>query len=295
MKKILIIGGTGFIGYHLAKKCINKNFKVTSLSKNSPKKIRFVKKVKYIICDINDEKQLKKSISSNFDYIVNLGGYVNHQNKRETYRSHYLGLKNLTNFFKDKEIKKFIQIGSGMEYGRLKSPQKEHFRCQPKSIYALSKFLSTEHLLSLYKKEKFPAVILRLYQVYGPNQDKNRLIPIIIDGCKHDKSFPCSSGEQFRDFLFIDDLIEALLKCLDTKVEGKIINIGSGKAIKVKEIIKKIVMFYKSGSPLFGKIKLRKEEMTKVYPSLLNARRLLRWKAKIPFDKGILKTISFYN
>ena len=295
MKKILIIGGTGFIGYHLAKKCINKNFKVTSLSKNSPKKIRFVKKVKYIICDINDEKQLKKSISSNFDYIVNLGGYVNHQNKRETYRSHYLGLKNLTNFFKDKKIKKFIQIGSGMEYGRLKSPQKEHFRCQPKSIYALSKFLSTEHLLSLYKKEKFPAVILRLYQVYGPNQDKNRLIPIIIDGCKHDKSFPCSSGQQFRDFLFIDDLIDALLKCLDANVEGKIINIGSGKVTKVKQIIKKIVKFYKSGRPLFGKIKLRKEEMIKVYPSLLNASRLLGWRAKMPFDKGILKTISFYN
>ena len=295
MKKILIIGGTGFIGYHLAKKCINKNFKVTSLSKNPPKKIRFVKKVKYIICDINDEKKLKKSIASNFNYIVNLGGYVNHQNKRKTYRSHYLGLKNLTNFFKDKKIKKFIQIGSGMEYGRLRSPQKEHFRCQPKSIYALSKFLSTEHLLSLYKKEKFPAVILRLYQVYGPNQDKNRLIPIIIDGCKHDKSFPCSSGEQFRDFLFIDDLIDSLLICLDAKVEGKIINIGSGEAINVKEIIKKIVKLYKSGRPLFGKIKLRKEEMIKVYPSLLNARRLLGWKAKVPFDKGILKTISFYN
>ena len=295
MKKILIIGGTGFIGYHLAKKCINKNFKVTSLSKNPPKKIRFVKKVKYIICDINDEKQLKKSIASNFNYIINLGGYVNHQNKRETYRSHYLGLKNLTNFFKDKKIKKFIQIGSGMEYGRLRSPQKEHFRCQPKSIYALSKFLSTEHLLSLYKKEKFPAVILRLYQVYGPNQDKNRLIPIIIDGCKHDKSFPCSSGEQFRDFLFIDDLIDALLKCFDAKVEGKIINIGSGKVIKVKQIIKKIVKFYKSGRPLFGKIKLRKEEMIKVYPSLLNASRLLGWRAKMPFDKGILKTINFYN
>jgi len=295
LKKILIIGGTGFIGYHLAKKCINKNFKVTSLSKNPPKKIRFVKKVKYIICDINDEKQLKKSIASNFNYIINLGGYVNHQNKRETYRSHYLGLKNLTNFFKDKKIKKFIQIGSGMEYGRLRSPQKEHFRCQPKSIYALSKFLSTEHLLSLYKKEKFPAVILRLYQVYGPNQDKNRLIPIIIDGCKHDKSFPCSSGEQFRDFLFIDDLIDALLKCFDAKVEGKIINIGSGKVIKVKQIIKKIVKFYKSGRPLFGKIKLRKEEMIKVYPSLLNASRLLGWRAKMPFDKGILKTINFYN
>lgn len=295
MNKILIIGGTGFIGYHLAKNCLKRNFKVTSLSKRPPKKIRFLKKVKYIICDINDEKKLKKSITGKFNYIVNLGGYVNHQNKRETYRSHYLGLKNLTNFFEDKKIKKFIQIGSGMEYGRLRSPQKENFKCQPKSIYALSKFLATEHMISLYKKKKFPAVVLRLYQVYGPNQDKNRLIPIIIDGCKNDKSFPCSSGEQFRDFLFIDDLIDVLLICLDAKVEGKIINIGSGKAIKVKEIIKKIVKFYKSGRPLFGKIKLRKEEMIKVYPSLLNARRLLGWKAKVPFDEGILKTISFYN
>ena len=295
MNKILIIGGTGFIGYHLAKKCLKKNFKVTSLSKNPPKKIRFLKKVKYIICDINNEKKLKKKLTSNFNYIVNLGGYVNHQNKKETYRSHYLGLKKLTTFFKDKKIKKFIQIGSSMEYGRLRSPQKEHFRCQPKSIYAVSKFLSTEHLLSLYKKQKFPAVVLRLYQVYGPNQDKNRLIPIIIDGCKNDKLFPCSSGEQFRDFIFIDDLIDAVIKCLDAKVDGKIINIGSGKAIKVKDVIKKIVKFYKLGRPLFGKIKLRKEEMFKVYPSLLNARKLLGWKARVSFDKGILKTISFYN
>jgi UDP-glucose 4-epimerase len=295
LKKILIIGGTGFIGYHLAKKCLQKNFKVTSVSKNLPKKIRFLKKVKYIICDINDEKKLKKKIASNFDYVVNLGGYVNHQNKRETYRSHYLGLTKITKILKYKKIKKFIQIGSSMEYGRVRSPQNENFKCYPESIYAFSKFLSTKHLLSLYKKQKFPAVILRLYQVYGPNQDKNRLIPIIIDGCKNNKSFPCSSGEQFRDFLFIDDLINALLKCLDAKVEGKIINIGSGKAIKVKQIIKKIVKFYKSGKPLFGRIKLRKEEMTKVYPSLLIARRYLGWKAKVNFDKGILKTINFYN
>ena len=98
MKNILIIGGTGFIGYHLAKKCLKKNFKVTSISKNRPKKIRFLKKVKYIICDINNKKILKK-IDNNFDYVVNLGGYVDHKNKQETYRSHYLGLKKLTKIF----------------------------------------------------------------------------------------------------------------------------------------------------------------------------------------------------
>ena len=294
MKNILIIGGTGFIGYHLAKKCLKKNFKVTSISKNQPKKIRFLKKVKYIICDINNKKILKK-IDNNFDYVVNLGGYVDHKNKQETYRSHYLGLKRLTKIFIKKKIKKFIQIGSSMEYGRVKSPQKENFNCYPESIYAISKFLSTKHLITLYKKKKFPAVILRLYQVYGPNQDKNRLIPIIIDSCKNNKSFPCSSGVQLRDFLFVDDLIDAILRCLDKKVEGKIINIGSGKIIQVKKIINQIVDFYKAGKPLFGSIKLRNEEMLRVYPSLLSARKFLGWKSKVSFGKGILKTINFYN
>jgi nucleoside-diphosphate-sugar epimerase len=294
LKNILIIGGTGFIGYHLAKKCLKKNFKVTSVSKNRPKKIRFLKKVKYIICDINNKKILKK-IDNNFDYVVNLGGYVDHKNKQETYRSHYLGLKKLTKIFIKKKIKKFIQIGSSMEYGRVKSPQKENFNCYPESIYAISKFLSTKHLITLYKKKKFPAVILRLYQVYGPNQDKNRLIPIIIDSCKNNKSFPCSSGVQLRDFLFVDDLIDAILRCLDKKVEGKIINIGSGKIIQVKKIINQIVDFYKAGKPLFGSIKLRNEEMLRVYPSLLSARKFLGWKSKVSFGKGILKTINFYN
>jgi len=294
LKNILIIGGTGFIGYHLAKKCLKKNFKVTSISKNRPKKIRFLKKVKYIICDINNKKILKK-IDNNFDYVVNLGGYVDHKNKQETYRSHYLGLKKLTKIFIKKKIKKFIQIGSSMEYGRVKSPQKENFTCYPESIYAISKFLSTKHLIALYKKKNFPAVILRLYQVYGPNQDKNRLIPIIIDSCKNNKSFPCSSGVQLRDFLFVDDLIDAILRCLDKKVEGKIINIGSGKIIQVKKIINQIVNFYKAGKPLFGSIKLRNEEMLRVYPSLLSARKFLGWKSKVSFGKGILKTINFYN
>lgn len=294
MKHILIIGGTGFIGYHLAKKCLQKNLKVTSVSKNPPKKIRFLKKVKYIICDINNEKILKK-INNNFDYVVNLGGYVDHANKRETYSSHYLGLKKITTIFIKKKIKKFIQIGSSMEYGRVKSPQKENYNCYPESIYAISKFLSTKHLITLYKKKNFPAVILRLYQVYGPNQDKNRLIPIIIDSCKNNRSFPCSSGVQLRDFLFVDDLIDAIIMCLDKKVEGKIINIGSGKIIKVKKIINHIVNFYKAGKPLFGKIKLRKEEMLEVYPSLLNARKFLGWKSKVSFNSGILKTINFYN
>ncbi len=94
-KKILIVGGTGFIGYHLAKKSLKKGWQVTSISLNRPKKIRYLPKVEYIRCNITNKKLLRRSIRKAFDYVVNLGGYVDHSNKRKTFKSHYSGCKNL--------------------------------------------------------------------------------------------------------------------------------------------------------------------------------------------------------
>ena len=85
-KNILIIGGTGFIGYHLAKKAIQKKFIVTSISTRPAKKIRHLKKVKYVFCDISNKTKLNKVIKEQFDYVVNLGGYVDHSNKKKLFR-----------------------------------------------------------------------------------------------------------------------------------------------------------------------------------------------------------------
>ena len=69
-----------------------------------------------------------------FDYVVNLGGYVDHSNKKKTFKSHYEGCQNLAQIFLKKKISSFIQIGSSLEYGRSKSPQKENIKCNLKSI-----------------------------------------------------------------------------------------------------------------------------------------------------------------
>ena len=102
-KSILIIGGTGFLGYHLAKKCLKKKWKVTSVSTNKPKKIRFLSKVKYLIFDIAKKELINKNLKSNYDYVVNFGGYVNHNEKIKTFKSHYIGCKNLADFFQKKK------------------------------------------------------------------------------------------------------------------------------------------------------------------------------------------------
>jgi len=293
---ILIAGGTGFIGYHVIKKALQKGFKVISLSKNRPKKKNFLKKVRYLKADVKNFKNLKKKLDIKFDYLINLSGYVDHLNKKKTYESHYIGCKNLAIICLKKSIKNFIQIGSSMEYGKKKSPQKENMKCSPLSVYGKSKLLASKFLLKLYKKNKFPVTILRLYQIYGPNQDQNRFIPIIINSCKKKINFPCSNGKQYRDFLYIDDLVDAIFACFKkTSAIGKIINIGNGKPIKIKKIINKIVKLYKSGKPCFGKIKIRKEEMQVTYPNIENSKKLLKWKPKISFTKGLNNTIRYYN
>ena len=293
--KILIVGGTGFIGYHLAKKCLSKKWQVFSFSKNFPKKERFLKKVKYLIGDLSKKKDLK-TLPQFFDYVVNLGGYVDHKNKIKTYKSHYIGCQNLSNYFLNKDIKSFIQLGSSGEYGSLISPQKEHLSGNPQSIYGKAKFLASEHLIKLFNKKKFPVTILRLYQAYGPGQDINRFIPIVIDACIKNKNFDCSDGNQLRDFIHVQDVVNAIMKSLQNfKVKGEIINIGTGKPQKIKDIISFLVKRLKGGKPNFGKIKLRKDEILKIYPDISKAKKILKWTAKIKFKSGLEKTIKSYE
>ena len=296
-KSILIAGGTGFIGFHLAKKCLSLNWSVTSLSTNKPKKNRKLKKVNYKICDVSNYNQINKKIKPDYDYVVNLAGYVDHTNKPKTMKSHYIGCKNLSNFFLNSKIKKFVQIGSCIEYGKIESPQKEIKQNKKTfSIYGKAKLLSTIFLQNFYKKYNFPVTILRLYLVYGPFQDTNRVIPVTIINALKNKSFNCSNGQQLRDFTYIDDIISAIIKTLkNLKSSGEIINIGSGKPIAIKKVIIKICELLNSGKPLFGKIDLRKDEIMKLYPNINKAKKILRWNSRTPLEVGLRKTIKFFG
>ena len=294
--KLLITGGTGFIGYHLAKKALAKGWAVTSISTSLPKKRRYIKKVNYKICDISKKKNLAKNLKEDYTYVVNLAGYVDHSNNKKVYKSHYIGCKNLADIILLKKTKSFIQMGSSIEYGKANSPQKENMACKPVSSYGVSKNLCTKYLLKLYKKFDFPVTIFRLYQSYGKNQDKNRLIPIVINSCLENKNFPCSHGKQRRDFLYIDDVIKALFIAMkNKKAKGQILNLGSGKPTQVKELILSIKKLIGNGKPLFGKIKMRSEESLKFYPDISKTKKILGWEPSINLKKGLKLVIKSYR
>lgn len=295
-KKFLVIGGTGFLGFHLCKSLLKKKNDVSSLTKNKPKKIRNLSKVKYYLGDISQLKTINFLRKKKFHYIINCGGYVDHVNKKLTYNNHYIGTKNLHEIFRKKNIKTFIQIGSCSEYGLIRQPQIESKVGKPLTIYGKSKLKATNFLISKYKKNNFPVVVLRFYQLYGPYQDTNRFISFIINSCINNKNFPCSSGYQHRDFLYIDDAIKAVNKCFDNKkAYGKIFNIGFGKSLQIRKIINLITRKIRKGKPNFGKIPLRIDEPKKIIADVNKSRTILNWKPETSFKKGLEKTINFYK
>lgn len=299
-KTILIVGGTGFIGRNLVKYFVKKKFKVVSLSKKRPNKNETIKTVTYITGDFCKNFYIKKIKKIKFNYIINAGGYVDHtenkKKKKYIFSSHYLATQRLANFFIDKKIDLFLQIGTGNEYGNARSPNSENFLCKPISTYAKAKLKATQYLLKLNKDYKFPAVIFRIYQVYGPNQSTNRLIPGTIKACISDLDFNCTNGKQIRDFLFINDLLLSVSKLIKykNKAIGNIFNIGSSKPHSVKKVIKSIHSHLNSGSPKFGKIEIRKKEVLRNFPNIKKAKKLIYWTPQHSLKQGLKKTINYY-
>ena len=156
--------------------------------------------------------------------------------------------------------------------------------------------MATNYLLKLNKKHNFPCTILRLYLVYGPYQDKNRLIPHTLNECLNDNLFDCSAGKQYRDFLFVDDLMTAIFKCFYNKQAiGEILNIGTGKPHNIKKVILFIRNNIKLGNPVFGKIALRKDEILRLYPDISKVKKILNWDPRTSFQKGIKTLIRHYK
>ena len=296
-EKLLIVGGTGFIGKNLTQKAAKNDFLITVISANLPKKNYQLPNVEYLQANITNLDQLRKTlINRKFDYLVNLSGYIDHSKflsgGSEVIKTHFDGVQNLLKVIDWKNLKRFIQIGSSDEYGDQDAPQLEDIRESPISSYSAGKLFSTHLLQMLHKTEGLPVVILRLFLVYGPGQNNKRFLPQIINGCSSDSSFPVSEGGQLRDFCYVDDISRGILMALKNKnVEGEVINLASGQSISIREVIEIVKRIVGKGRPDFGKIPYRSGENMNLYADTSKANKVLQWMPEISIVEGIKKTI----
>ncbi len=296
---LIVLGGSGFIGHNIILK-LHKKYNIYCVSKSLPKKV--IRNVKYLKIDLKNLKKKHSIFRVKKPYIINLIGNINHENFNESsdqiFNEHFYFIFNFIKYLNRKNVKKFITIGSSDEYGFNKSPQNENQRESPFSIYSFSKTCLTYFLQTLHRSEGFNSIILRFFLVYGPYQKKNRLIPSLLTSLLKDEIFHASSGNQERDFLFIDDavdLIEKILISKNKKIYGQIYNVGSGKPMTVRKIIKLFHSKIGKGKIKYGKHTLRKGENLKLYSTINKVKKIFNWQPKTSLNKSILSTIEYYK
>ena len=295
---LLILGGTGFIGKYFAKKAVERGYDVSIISLHGPNSTNAIEGAKYYQVDISNYKEIEKKLPINkYEYVVNLAGYGDHSayldGGKKTIDSHCSGVINLINFLDWGILKNFIQIGSSHEYGECPAPQNEMMREQPCSPYSFGKVSINHFLQMLGRTEKFPSVILRLFQVYGPGQGGNKFIPIIINGCLNNEKFDTTHGYQLRDFCHIDDIAKGIFcALLSRNLFGEIINLASGKPVEIKYVINLIKNLAAGGRPQFGQVPYRSFENLALYADVTKSKKILLWTPIINLEDGIKDLIN---
>ena len=315
MKKIIVTGGLGFIGSNLIELLINKNYYVINIDKvtyssnfYNTREYKNSKNYKFLKCDIKDKK-LKNIL---FKYkpaaIFNLAAETHVDRSIDSpesfIQSNIVGVFNLLECFKEyakKHKSKLIHISTDEVYGDILSGRSsEDYPYQPSSPYAASKAAS-DHLVSSYVRTyKVPAIVTNCSNNYGPKQHPEKLVPKLIYNILNNKPLPIyGKGTNSREWIYVMDHCEALLKVYTKGKVGEFYNIGSNNNLNNLQVSKELINISKSTTKIGKKVKILfvKDRPGHDVRYALNSNKIknkLGWKSRTSFKQGIKLTLDWY-
>ena len=315
MKKIIVTGGLGFIGSNLIESLLKKKYSVVNLDKvtyssnfYNTKNFKNSKNFKFIKCDIRDKKLKKIIYNLKPDGIFNLAAETHVDRSIDDpesfIQSNIVGVYNLLETFKEfsrKYKSKLIHISTDEVYGDiLRGRTSENYPYQPSSPYAASK-ASSDHLVSSYVRTyNIPAIVTNCSNNYGPKQHPEKLIPKLIYNILNNKPLPIyGKGTNSREWIYVEDHCDALIKVYNKGKIGEFYNIGSNKNLNNLEITKNLLNVSKKLIPLGKNVKIKfvKDRPGHDIRYALNSNKIkkeLGWYPKTKFKDGLKKTFEWY-
>ena len=316
MKKVLVTGGLGFIGSNLIKLLLKKNYYVINIDKVSYSSNKYNvkeydnnKNYKFIKLDINSKKLIKIFKRYKPIGIFNLAAetHVDRSidNPLNFIKSNILGTFNLLEsfrrFYKSYSNTKLIHISTDEVFGDvLTGRSNENFKYKPSSPYAASK-ASSDHLVSSYVRTfKIPAIITNCSNNYGPCQHPEKLIPKLIYNIINNRELPIyGNGKNSREWIYVMDHCEGLLKVFLRGKKGEFYNIGSNKNLNNLQITKYLINIAKKHISIGKKVKIKfvKDRPGHDLRYALNSNKIksqLKWNSKTKIFDGLNKTFLWY-
>ena len=295
---VLITGATGFIGRHLVNALLKEKANISIICRE---KIALNQNISAYVGDLTDSKFINKVVNeANPKKIFHLAALVNPSRDikllDEIFKVNFFGTVNLLNSLKDVNYDSFVFSSTAEVYGNNKIPFKENMLLSPLSPYSLSKASSEIFCNMLHKNNSYPITILRLFLVYGPGQKTDRFLPQLLTTLLKNKEFSMTKGQQKRDYIFIDDVVEVLIKAsLIKKARGETINICSGKQFSIKEIADTVSRILNVKNLIRHNLPYRQYEQLDYCGDTTKAKKILNWESKTDLDIGLKKTIEWYK
>ena len=271
MKKYFVTGSEGFIGSSLVEKLLKqRNIVFALVNYNSFGNIGWLrelslknKRLKVIFGDLKDPETFLDYLRKS-DYVINLASLISvpysYSASKSYLENNILGCHFLYSSCKKFKIKKIIHISSSEVYGTPKKlPITEHTIFNPQSPYAASKAAADYVAKSYFYSFNLPIIILRPFNNFGPKQSLRAVIPTIIDQALKGSEIKLGKVSTKRDFLYVSDTVEAILKTIKINKDlfGEEINLGTNYTFKVNEIVKLVSSILKKKLVL----KLNKEKL----------------------------------
>ena len=295
MQKILITGGFGYIGSKLILHLKNK-YKFIILEHPNATKPKFLKNVKVIRADITKSSQIKKLRIKNISVVLHLAaqssGPKSFSIPVEDVKKNLIGTINTINLCKNNKIKRIIYASSFVVYGDSKKQKlDENLKCNPKSVYATTKYASELMLKNYAEPQGINWNILRMYNVYGLGQDLSNpqtLVGIFLKMINETKIIEVKGSlERFRDIIEISDVVSGWEKCIIKGKKNQIYNLGTGKKTTFRKLINTILKVLNKKNL---KIVQKGKTMGDVKGSFADLKKIakdLKFKPKLTLKEGI--------
>lgn len=304
MKKILVTGATGFVGANLVRRLVDENYQVYILKRKNSNTWRIkdlISKISTFDIDLLEKHRLFKLVHKIkpkvIFHLANLGLYGGQDSSmEESIKVNLLGTVNLIKSLDSVDYECFINTGSSSEYGTKVSPMKENDLCEPSTNYALSKLAGTLYAQAYAKQNKRPLATLRLFSPFGPFDHPARFITETILKLLKGEEIYIKDPSAVRDYIFIEDVVSAFLQCIKNpkRLSGEIINVGSGKQIRVKEVLELLTQNMVSNSKItYNDLSSVKKVMWQA--GIKKAKQVLDWHPKTNLDQGLKKTIKWFE
>jgi len=299
MKKVLIIGGAGFIGTALSAKLMSLKYKVdiADLPNNFNEKH---KEFGCISIDIRDFSQFKCFDSKNYDFVYNLAaqtsGLVSQEDPETDVDTNLKGVFNCFRYFKNKNLSSFIYTSSMAVYGDSEIKIDETHALNPKSNYGMSK-LASEVYVRAFADYDINYTIARLFNVYGPGQDfsnlKQGMLSIYLAQAIDDSKIKITGSlERYRDFIYIDDVVDFLVRAInEDKLRNEVFNIGTGNKTTVDELVNKIIKKLDKNVE-YTNIGGHNGDQFGTFACIEKIKQFSEWKPKVSLEQGLDITIK---